>query len=1033
MKSRATLLSFLLAATVTGFAAQANAEVKIDSGTFGGMEARAIGPAVMGGRISAMDAVQDDRLTIYVGAAGGGVWKSVNGGTTFKPIFDDHIQSIGAITIDRSNPEVVWVGTGEPWTRNSVSVGDGIYKTTDGGENWKHLGLENTERISKIIIDPSDSDTVYVCAVGHLWNSNEERGLYKTTDGGESWERILYVNEDTGCCDLAMDPQDPHILYAGMWQFRRQPYFFTSGGPGSGLYKSTDGGKSWRKITCGLPAGDLGRIAVAVAPSRPSVVYATVEAEKTGLYRSDDLGETWRWVGTSIDVEGRPFYFSLLLVDPTDFNRVYKPGWHLGLSDDGGETFTSLGHSTHSDHHALWIDPDNPNRLLVGTDGGLYSSNDRGVHWNFLQSLPISQFYHASYDMEYPYNVYGGLQDNGTWYGPSQTPGSIKNKHWDNLFTGDGFRALVDRRDPDIVYVEMFSGRIHRVRKSTGETKEIMPRPGENEPDYRFNWNTPIHLSPTRTDTLYTGAQFLFRTRDRGDSWERISGDLTTNDPAKQRQIESGGLTPDNTSAENHCTIFAISESPLNEQLIWVGTDDGNLQVTRDGGKTWTNVVGNVSGLPANTWVSHVEAGHHAEGTAYVTFDGHRTGDMKSYIHKTTDYGATWTALASDRIEGYCRVIREDLVNPDLLFLGTELGLYVSIDGGTGWGRFKGKVPKVSVRHIAIHPREHDLILATHGRGILIIDDITPLRQLTPEVLESDAALLGARPAVMAIPAFVQEFVGDDEFVGPNPTPGAQIAYYLKKRHLFGDLKLEVYDSEGCLISSLPGSKRRGVNRVGWSMRARPPKVPPAMSLVMQPFSFFGPQMSEGTYTVKLIKGKQTCVGELSVVADARADYSPEGKALQDKTVMGLYQMVERLTYVVDTLLDVQAQINDRTAKLKEVGSLSAELQGFFDDLEAFRKTLVATRKGGFIAGEKQQREKITALYGAVNGYEGRPTDSQLKHMKALDKHLAKAEARFDSLLTVPLDTLNAQLRKQNLNPITKMSKDQWETRQMWK
>ncbi len=1030
MRLMTTMFPVLIAAAVLPTSSQASADVKIDSYTFGGLEARAIGPAVMGGRISAMDVIRTDRLTIYVGAASGGVWKSVNGGTTFKPIFDEYNQSIGAVTIDRSNPDVVWVGTGEPWTRNSISVGDGIYKTTDGGENWEHLGLKDSERMSKILIDPTDSDTVYVCVTGHLWNANEQRGVYKTTDGGKSWERILYVDEDAGCGDLAMDPQEPDILYASMWQFRRWPHFFKSGGPGSGLYKTTDGGKNWRKITKGLPEGELGRIAIAVAPSRPSVVYATVECEKTGLYRSDDLGESWRWVGSTDAVEARPFYFSLLLVDPMDFNRVYKPATSTSVSTDGGETFSGLGGSTHADHHAFWIDPNNPDFLLVGTDGGLYSSNDRGVHWDFLQALPISQFYQVSCDMEDPYNVYGGLQDNGTWMGPSQTPSGVQNKHWDNIGFGDGFHAYVDRQDSDIVYVEYQGGRVRRIRKSTGEGKDIKPLPDEGDPKYRFNWNTPIHLSPNRADTLYVGGQFLFRSCDRGESWEKISPDLTTNDPEKQRQIDSGGLTPDNSTAENHCTIYTISESPISENVIWVGTDDGNLQETRNGGRSWENVVGNIPDLPACTWVTQVEASRHAKGKAYVTFDGHRTGDMKSYVYKTTDYGDTWTSLVTDQIEGYCLSIREDLVNPDLLFLGTEFGLYISVDGGAQWARFKEKLPKVGVRAMAIHPREHDLILASHGRGIYIIDDITPLRHLTREVLESDVAILPTRPAQMRIPASIQEFAGNDEFVGHNPPSGAQIAYYLKKRHLFGDLKLEVYDAEGNVLSTLPGSRRRGINRVSWFMRGKPPKMPPAASLVPQMYTMLGPQVPEGTYTVKLIKGKKTYEGKIAAVMDRRATYTREGMALQDRTVTKLYLMLKRLTYVVDTLLDVKKQGDDRLDKLEKDNDLHASLKRLVDDLETFRKTLVATRKGGFLAGEEQLREKIGALYGAVNGYEGSPTDSQVKYADVLDGQLDEAEARLESLLSSQLDDLNPQLRENKLDPIKRMSRQEWEAKQ---
>lgn len=1025
---RRLLGAFLL--SVLSSTGQAVGEVKIDSATFGNLRARAIGPAVMGGRIAAVDAVLRDRLHIYVGAAGGGVWKSVDAGTTFKPVFDEHTQSIGAITIDRSNPDTVWVGTGEPWTRNSVSVGDGIYKTTDGGENWEHLGLEDSERITSILLDPTESQIAYVCVTGHLWNANEQRGVYKTADGGKTWERILYVDEDTGCGGMAMDPQQPNILYAGMWQFRRQPHHFTSGGPGSGLYKTTDAGKSWRKITEGLPAGDLGRIAIAVAPTRPSRVYATVESEDTAMYRSDDLGETWKRVGSTTSVEARPFYFSLLVADPSDFNRVYKPATSTSVSEDGGETFSGLMGRTHADHHAFWINPDNPDHLLIGTDGGLYESLDRGAHFTFRQSLPISQFYSVSYDMEDPYNVYGGLQDNGTWMGPSSTPSGIQNKHWDNIGSGDGFHAHVDRQDHDIVYVEWQGGRIQRVRKSIGEAKDIQPLPGENDPKYRFNWNAPIHVSPNRPDTIYIGAQFLFRSRDRGESWQKISPDLTTNDLEKQRQIDSGGLTPDNSTAENHCTIYAISESPLDENVIWVGSDDGILHVTQSGGTGWYNVTAHLPGLPPNTWVTGIEASRHARGTAYVTLDGHRTGDMTPYVYKTTDFGKTWTSLTTSDVEGYCLCIREDLVNPNLLLLGTEFGLYVSLDGGENWARFKGKLPKVGVRALAIHPREHDLIIATHGRGIYIIDDLTPIRALTQAIVASDAAVLPSKPSQMRIPASVQEFPGDDEFVGANPSDGAQIAYYLKKRHLFGDLKLEILDAAGREITTLPGAMRKGINRINWSMRKKGPKVPPAASLVPQFYAFLGPAVPEATYTVRLVKGKTTFEGKLEIAGDPRSDYTPDGKALQDKTVLRLYDMLERLTYVVDSLTDVRDTARARQAGLDAGSDLVSLLEKFANELEAFRKTLVATRKGGFIAGEEQLREKIGSLYGSINGFEGRPTDTQVEYADVLDKKLRQAETKLDDMLSASLSDLNSRLGRANLQPIHRMDRATWEAQQ---
>ncbi len=1027
MNARVLLRSFVLVASVW-LGAPAWADVKIDSGTFGNMRARSIGPAVVGGRIAALDAIMRDRLTIYVGAATGGLWKSIDGGTTFKAVFDKYTQAIGAVTIDKNNPKVVWVGTGESWTRNSVSVGDGVYKTTDGGENWKHIGLKDSERITSILLDPNHGETAYVCVTGHLWNANEERGVYKTSDGGKNWERVLYVNEDTGCGGLAMDPSNPDVLFAGMWQFRRRPDHFTSGGPGSGLYKTTDGGKSWRKITEGLPKGELGRIAIAVAPTKPSRVYATVESKKSGMYRSDDSGESWAWVGSSAMVEGRPFYFSLLVADPKDENRVYKPGTFTVFSEDGGETFSGLMGRTHADHHAFWINPDNPDHILVGTDGGLYASSDRGAHFTFRQSLPIAQFYHVSHDMADPYHVYGGLQDNGTWRAPSQAPAGVQNKHWDNIGFGDGFHAHVDRQDPDIVYVEWQGGRIQRVRMSIGEAKNIQPLPRKTDPKFRFNWNAPIHLSSNRPDTLYIGAQFLFRSRDRGESWNRISPDLTTNDPAKQKQIESGGLTPDNSTAENHCTLYTISESPLDENVIWTGSDDGVVQVTQNGGRGWHNVTRKILEPPANTWVTHIEASHHDRATAYVTLDGHRTGDKRSYVYKTTDFGLTWTSLATPKIEGYCLCIREDPVNPDLLFLGTEFGLYISLDGGNIWARFKGKLPKVGVRDMVIHPREHDLILGTHGRGIYIIDDITPLRQLNQEVLESKVTMLASRPSQMRIPAGVQEFPGDDEFVGAIPPSGATIAYYLKKRHLFGDLKLEVLDARGAVIATLPGGKRKGINRVHWSMRKKGPKVPPASSLVPQFYAFLGPAVSEGTYTVRLIKGEKTYESKLQIVADPRSNYTPEGKALQDETVGTLYLKLGELTYLVDSVNDLRKQVKQRTAGLG--GELAGALDGFADDLETFRKTLVASRKGGFLAGDEQLRERLGTLYGDINGFEGRPTETQVRYAEVLAEQLEEAGAQFEAILRGRLADLNNRLRGAQVEPLKSLSRADWEKSQ---
>ena len=1047
--SQVAMLSFVFvfgATAQTPVRQQQPSQVKMDSETISGLGARNIGSAAMSGRIAAVDAVQEgQRLTVYVGAASGGVWKSVNGGTTFKPVFDKQpVQSIGAVTIDPKNPKTVWVGTGESWTRNSVSIGDGVYKSTDGGENWTNMGLKESERIVKILVDPNQTETVYACAPGKLWSDSDERGLYKTTDGGRSWRKILKgANASTGCSMISMDEKNPQTVYAGMWDFRRKGWTFRSGGEGadassgSGLFKSTDGGATWTELSAesaeGLPAKPWGRVAVTVAPSKPNVVYAFIEAEppKNGLYRSDDNGRTWTLLDRSQNMVWRPFYFANLIVDPKNENKIYKPDLQLILSNDGGRSFSIITGGAHGDFHDVWVNPNNTDHLIAGDDGGLWYSYDGGNRWWKAENLPVSQFYHVSVDMETPYRVYGGLQDNSSWVGDSQYPGGITNNRWENMYGGDGFWMFADTSDPDYIYAEYQGGEISRINRKTHESRNIKPLAQYGERKLRYNWNTPIHLSPTRDGTLYIGAQFLFRSRDHGQTWERISGDLTTNDPEKQKQEQSGGVTIDNSAAEMHTTIYSISESPKNANVIWVGTDDGNLQLTRDGGKSWKNVVTNIQGLPPNAWVSYIDAGHFDEGTAYASFDRHTFGDMRPYVYKTTDFGQTWTPLMAEAsgggsVRGYAHVVREDPVRADLLFVGTEFGLWVSLDGGRQWAQYKGgNLPNVAVRDLTIHPRDHDLVIATHGRGIWIVDDITPLRALSPETRARDAAFIQAQPSIQRISAQGGWVNGDAAYVGPNPPDEAVITYYQKKRHIFGDLKIEVFDQQGKLLGTIPSSKRRGLSRATWPMRLKPPKLPPAASAAFG--AAYGPRVLPGTYTVKMTKNKEVYTTELKVMADPRSKHTPQDRQAQFDLAMKVYNLLGEMAFAVDQINTVRLALDERASRFPASDPLRARLQAASAEVDELRRKIVATKEGGMITGEERLREFLSDLYGNIAFYEGRPSQTQVERAAALGRELTDVVKSFEAWTAKELAGVNSALTSKQLEPIKLMTREEWE------
>ena len=1016
-------------------------DVKYDSDSISGLGARNIGSATMSGRIAALTAVKEEgRLTVYVGAASGGVWKSVNGGTTYKPMFDKQTsQSIGAIAVDSKNPKTVWAGTGESWTRNSVSIGDGIYKSTDGGENWTNMGLKESEHISKILIDPNDSNTVYACVPGKLWSDSEERGLYKTTDGGNSWNKILKgANLSTGCSMISMNLQNPKIIYAGMWDFRRKGWTFRSGGEsstavsGSGLFVSSDGGATWKdlddKSAQGLPAKPWGRVAVTTAPSKPDVVYALIESNRSALFRSDDGGKTWQERDRSNWMVWRPFYFGNLIVDPKNENKIYKPDLVLIMSEDGGKSFSTISNSAHGDFHDVWVDPDNTNHLIAGDDGGIWYSYDSGNTWWKGYNLPISQFYHVSVDEHDPYHVFGGLQDNSVWMGDSQYPGGITNSRWENLFGGDGFWAFADPSDPNYVYAESQGGNIGRVNRTTLEVRFIQPEPNYGEGKLRFNWNTPLHMSPNEKGTIYIGAQFLFRSRDHGQTWERISPDLTTNDPEKQKQEESGGVTVDNSYAEMHTTIYSISESPHEAQTIWVGTDDGNLQLTRDAGKTWTNVVSNVPNLPKASWVSWVEASLHDPATAYAAFDRHTFGDMTPHVFKTTDYGKTWTSVVSPEsgVRGFAHVIKEDTVSPNLLFLGTEFGLWISLDGGKQWAQYHGRdFPQVPVRDIVVHPRDFDLVIATHGRGIWVIDDISPLRKLTPEVMEQDAAFLPGKTPQQRLESNGGWAEGSATFIGPDPADAAVITYYQKKRHIYGKMKIEIMDAQGKVVDTLPPNSRRGISRVEWSMRLKAPRVPPAATAAFEASQ--GPRVLPGTYTVKMTRGSNSFTTQLNVVLDPRAKFTAEDRRLEFEAAMRVYNLLGDMSFDVARINAVHDDLLERGAHIKGDPALAKKISELAQQVEELRRKIVATKEGGAVTGEERIREKTTQLYGNILNYEGRPGDYQVARIDSLKKELDDVAAEFNNLIAKDLATLNRTLKQKKMEPIEPMDRKSWD------
>jgi photosystem II stability/assembly factor-like uncharacterized protein len=1044
---------------------------------FKGLKLREIGPAVMGGRIDDFAVVESNPDIIYVGTASGGVFKTTNGGTTWDPVFDDQPNStIGDVTVAPSDPSIVWVGTGEANNRQSSSWGNGVYKSTDSGKTWKHMGLDASMAIGRIVISPADPNTLYVAAGGNLWGSSKERGVYKTTDGGKTWSNVLFVNEDTGASDIAMDPDSPGTLIAAMYQRRRTVFGYNGSGPGSGLYKTTDGGATWKKLEKGLPwdpdakkpvaaAGaaaaaekdadepeavkEIGRIGVNFYRRNSNVVYALIEHAHGGIFRSDDGGETWT---RASETNPRGIYYSQVVIDPNNDQRVWVHGAQMYYSEDGGKTFkTNLVQKIHGDYHAMWIDPHDSNHMITGSDGGIYMSHDRGKTWDYINNIAIGQFYEIGLDMQRPYHICGGLQDNNVWCGPSATfdMRGIANSDWFTVGGGDGFYAQIDPTDPNTVYAESQDGNLLRRNLKTHESRSIRPPANEGE-RLRFEWNSPLVVSSYDNKTIYYGGNYLFKSTDRGDSWTRLGNDLTTNQERDKLPIM--GRVPDKHTMSRHDgvedwpAITTISESSLNRDLLYVGTDDGNLQVTRDGGKTWKNV-----SPKKGIYVTRVVASRFNEGTAYATLDGHRSNDFAVYVFMTSDYGDTWkpirTGLADD-VAGTVHVIREHFRNPKLLFLGTERGLFLSYDQGGHWSRLKLNLPTVPVDDIAIHPRENDLVLATHGRSIWILDDLGPVEQLTDAIPTEELHVFDTRPATEWRVVNRTGFTGHKAFFGANPPNGALITYFLKSKPAEKEkVKITVTNKEGKVIRDIDGTGDIGTNRVTWDLRSRSATEAPREEGATTEASseqggeagaggggggggfggFQGAMRVEpGEFTVKVAVGKTEQSTKVVVEEDPRIVISAEDRAARRQALSQLAQMAQSGAAARRSITGLHTALKDyKKTKLPE------NIQKAVDDFskkveETCLKLATPVQCGQAAPGmgtagppvvytPSALTQRITQLLGGIENYVAAPTAWQLDQIKVLQGLLKDAVASEQALAKTELEALNKTMRDANV------------------
>jgi len=996
---------------------------------FSALNWRSIGPANMGGRVADVEGVPGNPNIVYVATGSGGIFKTTNGGMSWTPIFDrQNTISVGDIALEPGNPDVIWVGTGEANVRNSVSFGDGVYKSVDGGKTWKHMGLKDTNTISRIVVHPKNPDIVYVAAIGHAFGPNEERGVFMTTDGGKTWTKTLYIDQNHGVSDLDIDPVNPNILYAGVWKFERKPWTFTSGSEQGGVFRSLDGGRTWNKVTNGLPKM-IGRIGLSVAASNPNVVYAILEAKEGTLYRSDDKGETFRRVYQQQNIVGRGFYYTQVRVDPTDENRVYAVASPLFLSLDGGRNFQRISPNTHIDYHALWIDPQNPKRMWQGQDGGVAVTYD-GTAWEYINNFPAGQFYQVFADNALPfYNLSGGLQDNGTWVGPSRNrePVGIMNDDWRMISFGDGFYAIAHPDNPDLFLTESQGGSVVRTDMKNREQQFVVPYFGvggaaEND-KYRFNWNAPLVISPHDKNTVYLGGSAVFKSTDFGLSWTQISPDLTN--PKPERLKNAGGpIFPENTSAEYYSTLISLAESPAQANQIWAGSDDGNLQVTVDGGKNWSNVVKNVPGLPADSPVSHVEPSRVNANTAYVAFDRHKLDDYKPYVFKTTDGGKSFTNISGNLpANAYVHVVTEDPKNPQLLYAGTELGLYASYDGGANWMELNLKnLPRVAVHDVLVHPRDNDLILATHGRSLWVFDDATPIQQMNQEIMDSAATLFDIRPAYRFAIRMTRYGVGDKVFRGQNPPPGAIISYYLKEKpDAKTSVKMEVFDANGKPVVEIKNfPKEKGVNRAVWNLSyegARPRRIPTPEQLELFG-SPRGPQVLPGIYTIRLTVGDQVQEKRVEVRVDPTVRITPAELQSQLDFALKLRDLVSPINDGLRALDSIKLQLDqiERVGK-ERLGELPPDaakaLENYRKRLIDFSRELASDPEDAI--GSAKFADRLNNIYGTISNGNFAPTPAMRENYEMLKAETPKKIEQINKLITDDTAELNKVLQKAGL------------------